>query len=83
MKIHIRSEERGFTILFPTKLIFSKAVLKYGLKVGKRYSDAVPDISPAAVDALCDEIRRIKKTHSDWELVNIQSDDGKEVQIYL
>ncbi len=32
--------------------------------MGKRYSDAVPDIPPAAVDALCDEIRRIKKTHS-------------------
>lgn len=83
MKIIIRSEERDFSIVLPTRLLFSKAVLKYGLKVGKRYSNAVPDIPPAAVDALCDEIRRIKKTHSAWELVNIQTADGEKVQIFL
>lgn len=83
MKIHIRSEGRAFTIAFPTRLLFSKAVLKFGLKVGKRYSDTVPDFPPAAVDALCDEIRRIKKNHCAWELVNIQSADGETVQITL
>lgn len=83
MKIHIRSGERNFTIVLPTRLLFSKAVLKYGLKAGKRYSDAVPDIPPAAVDALCNEIRRIKKTRSAWELVNMQSADGEKVQIFL
>ena len=83
MKINIRSEERNFTIVLPTRLLFSKTILKYGLKVGKRYSEAVPDIPPAAVDALCNEIRRIKKTHSAWELVNIQTADGEKVQILL
>lgn len=83
MKINIRSEERDFSIVLPTRLLFSKAVLKYGLKAGKRYSDAVPDIPPAAVDALCNEIRRIKKTRSAWELVNMQSADGEKVQIFL
>lgn len=83
MKINIRSEERDFTIVLPTRLLFSKAFLKYGLKAGKRYSDAVPDIPPAAMDALCNEIRRIKKTHSVWELVNIQSAYGEEVNIIL
>ncbi len=83
MKIRIRSEEQAFTVLLPTRLLFSKSILKFGLKVGRRYSDAVPNIPPAAVDALCDEIRRIKKTHTSWELVNIQSADGEQIQIVL
>ncbi len=83
MKVHIRSEGRGFTVILPTRLLFSKSILKFGLKVGKRHSDAVPDIPPAAVDALCDEIRRIKKIHSSWELVNIRSAEGDEVHVIL
>ncbi len=83
MKIHIRSEERTFTVILPTRLLFSKHILKFGLKVGKRYSDAVPNISPAAVDALCDEICRIKEIHPRWELVSIQSTDGGRTQIIL
>lgn len=83
MKVHIRSEGRSFTVILPTRLLFSKGILKFGLKVGKRYSDAVPDIPPAAVDALCDEIRRIKKTHASWELVSIQSAGGEEIRIVL
>ncbi len=83
MKVRIRSEERRFTIALPTRMLFSKGLLKFGLKVGKRYSDAVPDIPPAVVDEFCNEIRRIKKIHSSWELVNIQSASGDEIQVIL
>ncbi len=83
MKVRIRSVERSFSVILPTRLLFSKGILKFGLRIGKRYSDAVPDIPPAAVDALCDEIRRIKKTHSSWELVHIQSADGEEIRVVL
>ena len=83
MKIHIREEDRSFTIVLPTRLIFSKTILKFGLRIGKKYSDQVPDIPPEAVDALCDELRRIKKKHGSWELVNVQSSDGEQVQIIL
>lgn len=83
MKLHIRSEERSFTVILPTRILFSKHILKFGWKLGKRYSDAVPNISPAAVDALCDEICRIKQTHASWELVDIQSADGEQIRIVL
>ncbi len=83
MKIHIHSEERAFTVILPTRLLFSKSILKFGVKLGKRYGNVIPEISPAAVDALCDEIHRIRKTHTSWELVNIQSADGDGVQIIL
>lgn len=83
MKVYIRDDERNFTVTLPTRLLFSKSLLKYGLKIGKRYSSAVPDIPPESVDALCDEICRIKKLHGPWELVDIQSADGEEIRITL
>ncbi len=83
MKVHIQAEAKSLTLHLPTRLIFSKTFLKMGLRLGKRYSDAVPDIPPVAMDALCHEIRRIKKVHGTWELVNIQSADGQIVQIIL
>jgi len=83
MKIKVRSDAQNFTLLLPTRLIFSKTILKFGLRVGKKYSDQVPDIPPEAVNALCNEIRRIKKTHGSWELVDVQSGDGEHVQIIL
>lgn len=83
MKIRIRSEEQNMTLVLPTRLIFSKSILKFGLRIGKKYADAVPDIPPQAVDALCDEIRRIKKVHGSWELVNVQSSNGEQVQVIL
>lgn len=83
MKIRIRSEEQKFTIVLPTRMLFSKTILKFCLRIGKRYSVDMPDFPPEMVDALCDEIRRIKKKHGAWELVNIQSADGESVQIIL
>lgn len=83
MKICVRSEDRSFAIVLPTRMIFSKDLLKFGLRIGKKYSSEVPDIPPEAINALCEEIKRIKKTHKSWELVDAQSADGEHVQIYL
>lgn len=70
-------------MFLPTAWIFSKGLLKFGLRIGRKYSSEVPDIPPETVDALCAEIRRIKKKHGSWELVNVQSADGEQVQIIL
>ncbi len=83
MRIDIHSDERSFTVVLPTRLLFSKGVLKFGLKVGKCCCNTVPEIPPAALDVLCGEIRRIKKTNPAWELVNIQSAGGDKVRIIL
>ncbi len=83
MKIRIRTKQRAFSVVLPTRMLFSKTILKFGLRIGKRYSKAVPEFPPAAVDALCEEIHRIKKTKGAWELVRIQSADGEEVRIVL
>ncbi|MDD6201280.1 MAG: hypothetical protein PUB93_08475 [Firmicutes bacterium] len=83
MKVSIRSRERSLHIAVPTRMLFSKSFLKFGLKMGKKYSDQVPDIPPEAVDTLCDEIRRIKRKRGSWLLADIQSADGENIRVIL
>lgn len=83
MKVCIRSRERDLRLVLPTRMLFSKHFLKFGLKIGRKYSDQVPDIPPEAVDALCDEIRRVKKQRGSWLLADIRSADGEQIQVIL
>ena len=83
MRIRVRSDGRNICLALPTRLIFSKTLMKLGLRFGRAYSPDVPDLSPEAVDALCDEIRRIKKKYGSWELVEVLSAEGDTVQITL
>lgn len=83
MKVRICSGGRGFSVILPTRMVFSRGFLKFGLRFGRKYSDAVPQIPPEAVDALCDEIRRIKNQYGSWELVDIRSADGEQVKVIL
>ena len=70
-------------MILPTRLIFSKPMIKLGVRIGKRSSDNVPDLPPEAIDALCDEIHRIKKQYRSWQLVELVSADGDTVTITL
>lgn len=70
-------------MVLPTRLIFSKTLIKLGIRVGQRYSDNVPNLSPEAIDALCGEIHRIKKQYRSWQVVELVSADGDTVTITL
>ena len=83
MRIRVRSDGRNIRLALPTRLIFSKWLIKLGLRMGSRYSGQSQELPPEAVDALCAEIRRIKKKHGSWELVEVLSADGDTVQITL
>ena len=83
MRIRVHSGQQKFSLALPTRLIFSKTLMKLGLRFGRAYSPDVPDLSPEAVDALCTEIRRIKKKYGSWELVDVCTAEGDTVQITL
>lgn len=83
MKIHIHSGSVKICVILPTGLLFCKGAIKLGLRIGRAYTEQVPDISPEAIDILCDEIKRIKKQYGVWELANIRSADGTYIQITL
>lgn len=99
MRIRIKGDGHNINIPIPTGLIFSKASVWLYLKLARSFSSRakkyIPEdteqtaekvlaqIPDEAVYALCAEIMRIKKKHGHWELVNVKSADGEEVQIIL
>ncbi|MBE6974796.1 MAG: hypothetical protein E7436_04825 [Ruminococcaceae bacterium] len=83
MKIRLRADTAHIDLVLPTRLLFSRSFWKLGLRIGRKYSVNVPDLPPAAVDALCREIRRIKDRHGAWELVHICDGDGNSIQVIM
>lgn len=84
MKIQIRGSEQNLTFLLPTRLVFSKTVVRLANYFGHKYAGkAMAQLPPEALDALFAEFRRIKKVHGSWELVDVQSSDGESVRIIL
>jgi len=99
MRIQIKGDGHNIKIPIPTGLIFSKPSVWLYLKMGRKYSsraskfipedieisadqilDRIPD---EAVYALCAELRRIKRRHKHWVLVEVHGADGEEVCITL
>lgn len=83
MKIQIREAERNFYLNLPTNLIFSRLVLRLALKHSSINGRKIDGLTAEAADALSAEIRRIKKRHGTWELVEVRSADGETVKITL
>lgn len=84
MKILIRTQKKTLCLYVPTFLLCSKGLILLGLRIGKKYDpEHVPDLKPEAVGALCREMKRIKKKHGSWELLDLESSDGDHVQILL
>lgn len=84
MRIRIQSVEHQFTVLLPTRLVFSKATVWLANHFGRKYAgDAMKDIPPEAMDALFAEFRRIKKKHGSWELVDVETAGGERVKVVL
>lgn len=99
MKIQIAAESRSFHISIPTGLLFSKPMVWMGLKFvkksssyGKKYipenaeekaESFLNSIPEETAYAICEELKRIRKKHGAWELVNVQSASGEKVSITL
>lgn len=83
MKIRIKTDDTNLNLVFPTRLLIGKTVIRLANTIGRRYTDALNDIPPESLERLCAELRRIKKQHGAWELVDMESADGDIVQIIL
>ena len=84
MKIRVQTGEKKFTVLFPTSPLFSRLTVWLATHFGAKYAgDALKDVPPEAMDALFAEIRRIKKKHGSWELVDVESAEGERVKVIL
>ena len=84
MKIRVHGDDANVNLILPTNLVFGNIVVKLVNTVGRRYAgEALEKIPPEALERLFAEMRRIKKKHGSWELVDIESADGSIVHITL
>lgn len=84
MKIQIREDDRNFTLLLPTGLVFGRPSLWLINSVGRKYApDALASIPQDTLEALWAEMRRIKRKYGRWDLVEVDSADGEYVKITL
>ena len=84
MRIKVKaSGMRQFTIAVPTAMIFSPMLARLGLRIGRRYSAEVPDISDRDLRAVCKAVKQVKRRYGRYELVSVESSGGDEVSIFL
>lgn len=84
MRIQITGGSRDINLAFPTGLVFNRGSAWIANTVGRHYAgDAMPDIPPEAMAAILAEMRRIKKKHGHWTLVEVKSSGGEGVTITL
>ena len=82
MKVVIKSEEAKIFLILPTSLILNKLSAAIATKILKSKIPAV-DLSTDELMKLINCIKRYKKNHKHWEVVNISSADGEIVFISL
>lgn len=86
MKIILRSKEGpNLTIPLPNRFLFSPTLLQLVNWTARKSIPEfqAPNIPPQAVKALYAEIRKIKKVHKEWYLLDLRSAEGDTVQIKL
>ena len=99
MRIKVKGYGHNMDIPIPTGLIFSKPAVRLYLKLARKFAAPAKEYIPGeieisadtlltglpdeAVYAICAEIKRIKRSCGSWELVNVTTADGEEIQITL
>ena len=85
MKIEVHAPGGpDLTIPLPNAMLFSPALLNFGLKIGGRYSNhTMPEIPPEAVKLACKAIKDYRKQFGPWELVHVESTDCTSVIITI
>ena len=80
MKIQLCGDGHKMSLVLPTRMILSKTVLH--LVSGSKYApEVLANIPAETVESVFAELRRIKRVHGSWELVDIESSDGDSVKI--
>lgn len=86
--MQILVEEEGHKLVdirLPSTLLYSRIGIKLALRLMKKNSKEadVINLSPELISRLARALKRIKKNHPNYSLVDIESDDGTIVKIIL
>lgn len=78
MRIQITGADQNVDLNLPNGLLLNKITVKLAAKKVKL--EPVPE---EALNAVVEELKRIKKKYGTWELVEVHSADGEIVKITL
>ena len=80
MKIVVKSKEKPKVVSFPTALILSKPMARF---LAVRLQKYGVNITKKQAVKLAVELKRYRKKHSQWVLVEVQTSKGDHVEIEL
>ena len=84
MRIRVVSQNHNINLVLPTRLIFSPGLVRFGLKIAKRFAPKeMENIPIESAVVICRELIKIKKKYGRYELVEVHSADGEHVSIIL
>lgn len=83
MKIKIKSDETRLNIRFPTCLVLNRLGATVLSKTIKKKSEGRVRLSQKDITAVLRSLKTFRKKHTEYPLVEIQSNDGTEVLILL
>lgn len=84
MRIRISGRERNICLLLPTSLIFSGATIRLMNIAVKFIPEDVRDYFPSdKLEMIFRELRRIRKKHGSFDLLDVESADGEKIKITL
>ena len=82
MKIEVTGGKKNIRLTLPTKLLFSKTVIKLVMKNSHRIS-RLSDLPKDALEAVMEELQQIKQEKGEWLLFESESADGETIHITL
>lgn len=84
MKIRIQNGEQEHSIQVPNALLLNPVTARIAGKAAEKYAGkAMKAIPPQAMGAIFAELKRIRKRHGSWVLVEVHSANGEHIQIIL
>ena len=83
MKIVIRTEETNLTLRLPGFLLYGRLGSRIAGGLARKYLPAEMPLPADAVARLMAELRRFRRAHPHWVLVDVQSSSGEIVRITL
>jgi hypothetical protein len=83
MRIHIKTSEKNIRLLFPSFLAMNALTARIGANCIQKQADIFQELGEKELNALFREIRRQRKKHPNWCLLEITDAESTHVKIKL
>ena len=82
MRIRVKGETARFGLVLPTGLVLNRLTVYILWEIARKENGGEPiPITPKQAVRLMQEIKRYKKHHPDWILVEVEKSDGGSVLV--